>query len=127
MVDEAMKTAFEIPNEMRDFAERSVEQARRAVETFLGAAQKAATTVESSSSALQTNARDMTQRASSLAERNMTATFDMLQKLTHARGMDEVMKIQSEFMQSQMQEMQQHASAFGASMQQAAKGTTSQG
>ena len=32
---------YEIPAEMRDFAEKSVEQARKAVEGFFGAAQKA--------------------------------------------------------------------------------------
>src|SRR6478609_7695820 len=32
---------FEVPNEMRDFAERSVEQARKAFEGFLSVAQRA--------------------------------------------------------------------------------------
>ena len=32
---------FEVPNEMRDFAERSVEQARKAFEGFLTVAQRA--------------------------------------------------------------------------------------
>ena len=33
---------FEIPNELRDFAERSVEQARKAFEGFLTVAQRTA-------------------------------------------------------------------------------------
>ncbi len=33
---------FEVPNEVRDFAERSVEQARKAFESFLAVAERAA-------------------------------------------------------------------------------------
>ena len=33
---------FEVPNELRDFAERSVEQARKAFEGFLAVAQRTA-------------------------------------------------------------------------------------
>src|SRR6202140_4839666 len=33
---------FEVPNELRDFAERSVEQARKAFEGFMSVAQKTA-------------------------------------------------------------------------------------
>jgi hypothetical protein len=36
-----INSSFEVPNELRDFAERSVEQARKAVEGFLAVAQRA--------------------------------------------------------------------------------------
>ena len=39
-------TKYEIPTEMRDFAEKSVDQARKAFESFIGAAQKASTDAE---------------------------------------------------------------------------------
>ena len=37
---------FEVPTQMRQFAEQSVEQARKAVDGFMTAAQKAVTTAE---------------------------------------------------------------------------------
>ena len=37
---------YEIPPEMRDFAEKSVEQARKAIDGFMNAAQKTADTFE---------------------------------------------------------------------------------
>ena len=37
---------FQVPEEMRDFAEKSVEQARKAFDGFLGAAHKAIDSVE---------------------------------------------------------------------------------
>ena len=41
---------FEVPAEMREFAERSIEQARKAMDGFVSAAMKAADTFEGSSS-----------------------------------------------------------------------------
>ena len=42
-------TPFEIPTDLRDFAERSVEQARKAFEGFVAVAQKTAGAVDSAS------------------------------------------------------------------------------
>ena len=44
---------FEIPREMRTFAEQSVEQARKAFDGFMTAAQKAASSIEGQASAAQ--------------------------------------------------------------------------
>ncbi|MEX7044739.1 hypothetical protein AB2C71_32485, partial [Pseudomonas aeruginosa] len=46
---------FEIPTEMRDFAEKSVDQARTAVGTLMGNALKAAEQVQSSGLNLQSS------------------------------------------------------------------------
>ncbi|MFL5119984.1 MAG: phasin, partial [Microvirga sp.] len=42
---ETPKVAYDVPPEMREFAEKSVEQARKAVDGFLGAARKTADTL----------------------------------------------------------------------------------
>ena len=48
---------FEIPNELRESAERSVEQARKAFEDFVTATQKAAGTVEGAAHEAQSAAK----------------------------------------------------------------------
>ena len=48
-------TPFEIPSELRDFAERSVDQARKAFEGFVSVAQKAVGTVDDAASSTQTS------------------------------------------------------------------------
>ena len=52
-------TPFEIPNELRDFAERSVDQARKAFEGFVSVAQKAVGTVDDATAASQTNVKSV--------------------------------------------------------------------
>ena len=114
---------YEIPPEMRDFAEKSVEQARKAIDGFLGAARKTVDTFEGSATNVQASAKDMTQRTFSIAEQNITAAFDMAQRLVQAKDMQEVMRIQAEFVRSQFEAMQSQMKEIGTLAQSAMKPT----
>jgi hypothetical protein len=48
---------FQVPEEMRTMAERSVTQTRQALESFLGAARRTAETVEQTTDKVQAGAR----------------------------------------------------------------------
>ncbi|MGL4976200.1 MAG: phasin family protein [Bosea sp. (in: a-proteobacteria)] len=113
--------AFEVPQEMRDMAEKSVEQAKRAFDGFMGATQEAASRAQSTTEAAQRTAVDGAMKVVGFAEQNVKAAFDHAQKLSQARGLDEVMKLQAEFMQSQMGAMQSQMKAMGESVASAVK------
>ncbi|MCA0422535.1 MAG: phasin family protein [Proteobacteria bacterium] len=100
------KSPFEVPSEMRDLAARSVEQARKAFETFIGAAQKASDAVGGGPLPMQKNMADASRLTVSFAERNVNAAFDMAQRLVQAKTVEEVLKIQSEYMQAQAKALQ---------------------
>jgi len=121
MAENAPKAPFEIPGEMRDLAHRSLEQAKRAVDTFVTAAEKAASTTEQSVSNVQSSAMDMAQKSVGFAAQNMTASIEMMQRLVQAKGFEEVMRIQGEFVQSQMRVFQDQARSLGGHMQEAAE------
>jgi phasin len=55
-------------------------------------------------------------------ERNVTATFDLGNKLIQAKDMQEAVKIQSEFFQDQMRSLTDHAKSMGESAMKAATG-----
>ncbi len=110
---------YEIPAEMRDFAEKSVAQARKAFEGFMGAAQKAASTVDSTTHVAQTQAKDISSKAVSYAEQNITAAFDHAERLTRAKDVQEVMSLQAEFLRSQMANFQSQLKEFGGLIQSA--------
>ena len=59
---------YEIPAEMRDFAEKSVEQARKAFEGFIGAAQKAVTAAEASPFAMPVRVKEVDQAQHKIVE-----------------------------------------------------------
>jgi len=112
---------FDVPTQMRQFAEQSVEQAKKAVDGFLTAAQKTASTLETQANTAQAGAKDVREKVMGFAEENINNSFDFAQKLVRAKDIQEVMRLQQEFLQQQMQAMQSQAKDLGASAAQAAK------
>lgn len=55
-------------------------------------------------------------------QRNVTATFDLGDKLIQAKDMQDAVKIQSEFFQDQMRSLTDHAKTVGGSAMKAATG-----
>ena len=117
---------YEIPSEMRDFAEKSVDQARKAFDGFIGAAHKAVETLEGSSSTIQQSATETTRKSLSYAEQNIAAAFDHAAKLVRAKDMQEAFQLQSEFARSQFAALQGQMKEFGEMAQSAARTATNQ-
>ena len=115
------RSGYEVPAEMRDFAEKSIEQARKAIDGFMGAAQKTADTFEGSASTVQTSAKDATRKTFSYAEQNIAAAFDLAQRMVRAKDMQEAMQIQAEFVRTQFEAMQAQMKEFGSLAQSAMK------
>ena len=115
-----MSQPYEIPQEMREFAERSVEQARKAFDGFVGAAQKAAGTLEGATSTMNSGARDVGTKVMGFAEANVKAAFDHAQRVVKAKDMQEVMQLQSEYVKAQIATMTEQAKEIGSTVQKAA-------
>jgi phasin len=105
---------YQIPNEMRDFADRSVEQARKAFEGFVDAAYKASNALESQTTSAQGKMRTVAGAAVSFAEQNMAASFAYAQKLVRAKTVEEVLAIQTEFAKAQIEALTKQVSELGA-------------
>ena len=114
---------FDVPTQMRQFAEQSVEQARKAVDGFMTAAQKAVTTAEAQAANAQSSAKDVGQKAMGFAEQNIANSFEFAQRLVRAKDIQEVMALQQEYLQSQMKAMSEQAKDLGSA---AAKGAMDQ-
>ena len=115
---------YEVPTEMRDFAEKSVEQARKALDGFLTAAHKVVDTVEGSTSSMQSSTSDMTKKTLSYAEQNIQAAFDHASKLVRARDLQEAYQLQTEYARTQFAAFQGQLKEFGEMTQSAARTAT---
>jgi phasin len=104
---------FEIPQQMRDLAEKSVEQARSAFEQVLDATQKAVSQTAGSPFTLGEGAADLTRQSLAYLEENVTASFDHAKRLVQARTLEEVAALQQEFLQRQMTAAAEQAKALG--------------
>jgi phasin len=117
---------FQVPEEMRTMAERSVTQTRQALESFLGAARRTAETVEQTTDKVQAGAKDMAQRTLSAAEQNIRTSLDYAERLVRAKDLQEAAQIQSEFVRSQVEAMQAQMKEFGSAAQSAMSQATDQ-
>lgn len=111
-----MKTTtapFEIPAEMRAMAERSVEQAKLAFNNYMQAAQEAVTTFEDRVKASQAGAQGISKKAMNFAERNVLTSFEFAQKIVQAKDVQELIRMQTEFVQSQMQALSEQIKDLG--------------
>jgi phasin len=121
MVDPFKTPKLEVPAEMRDLANKSVEQAKRAFDSFMGATQQAAGNMQGSAQKVQESTMKATKEVVGYAEQNVKAALDHAQALVQAKGFDEVMKLQSEFMRNQLIALQDQMKSMGKTMQEPVK------
>jgi phasin len=88
------KMTMEIPAQVREFAEKSVDQAERAISSLMDAASKSVTMVPGPMT-------DVAKQALVITEANLKASFEHARKLMQAKDIGEVMKLQSEFLRNQ--------------------------
>ena len=117
---------FQVPEEMRTMAERSVTQARQALESFMQAARRTTETMEQTTDKVQAGAKDMAQRTFSSAEQNIRTSLDYAERLVRAKDLQEAAQIQSEFVRTQAEAMQAQMKEFGSAAQSAMGQATDQ-
>ncbi len=105
---------LEVPVELRNLAEKTIEQAERAFGMFFDAAGKSIATVPGAAS-------DVSKQALAFTEQNMKAAFEHARKLVHAKDLEEAMRIQSEFLRSQFTNAGEHMREITGKVMSAAK------
>ena len=117
----AANDRFEVPPELRTFAERSVEQARQAFDGFISAAHQAMSAFEGQAETARKGARNVTEQAMTFAERNMASAFAFAHDLVRARDLQEVLRLQADYIRRQMEALTEQARELGESTSKAAK------
>ena len=80
------KTTMEVPLQVRDFAIKSVDQAERAISSFVESASKSVAMVPSPMT-------EAAQQALAISEKNLKASFEHARKLMNAKDINEVMQL----------------------------------
>ena len=110
------KTPYEVPAQLRELTEKSLEEARKAFENFIEAAHKATAQAEGTANALQSSAKEASVKALSFTEAHVKAAFDHAQKLINAKDPQEFLAHQSEYMKKQLAAIEEHAKEIGAAV-----------
>lgn len=107
---------LEVPEAMRDFADQSVSQARKAFDSFMTNAQSTVGKMEEGASSAKTAGADMQKEAMSFAEEQVTSAFDLAQKMVRAKDAQELMELQATYMRQQMEAVSKQAKDVGDKM-----------
>jgi len=96
--------SFEIPPELRDMAEKNVEQARAAYGQFMDFLTQAMGAWAASPAATEMSGyRAVQERAIAFAKENAERSFALASDLARAKDVQEVVTLQSRYAQTQMQ------------------------
>ena len=109
---------FEIATEMRNLAEQSVEQAKKAFDDFITAAQKAVTAVEGQAAGAKASTKNIGEKAMAFVEKNVATSFEFAQKVVRAKDIQELTQLQTEFVKTQMPTFVEQARALGQTVAQ---------
>lgn len=108
----AQDNSFPMPD-LRALAERSVEQAKAAFESFAAATQQAVNSAQSRAFSTQTGVREIGELAVRNTEKNIAASFAFAQKLMQAKDAKEIADLHAEYIRTQMQTLADQAQEFG--------------
>jgi len=92
---------LEVPAELRDLVEKTIDQTEKAFGMFFDAANKSVASIPSPGT-------EMSKQALSFTQQNMKAAFEHARKLVHATDLQQAMQIQSEFLRSQFTNAGEH-------------------
>jgi phasin len=114
------RTPFDIPDQMREVADRSVEQAKKAIGQYLDATHEAVAKAEGSARSVRDGAAEVSRQALAYVEENVAASFDFAHRLVQARTIEEIAALQKEFMARQMASFTEQGKSLGGMMGRAA-------
>lgn len=120
---------FEIPQALRDMAEKNVEQARSAYGQFMDAMTQAMGMWQKAVPGNQMTAGFQTvqERATKFAKDNAEAGFALARDLASAKDVQEILALQSKYAQTQMQAYASQAQELARLMTEATQGMTRRG
>ena len=88
------KLTMDVPPQVREFAQKSVDQAERAISSFMDSASKSVAVVPGPMT-------DAAKHAFAITEKNLKASFEHARKLMRAKDIGEVLQLQSDFLRNQ--------------------------
>ena len=114
------RTPFDIPDQMREVADKSVEQAKKAIGQYLDATHEAVAKAEGSARSVRDGAAEVSRQALAYVEENVAASFDFAHRLVQARTIEEIAALQKEFAAKQMATLAEQGKSLGGMMGRAA-------
>jgi hypothetical protein len=113
---------FEMPQQLRELAEKNVEQARATYAQFMDAMTQAVSVWSTAPSNVMTSGfKDVQELAIGFAKENAEAGFALASELANAKDIQGVITLQSRYAQTQLQSYARQAQELGRLMAEAVR------
>jgi phasin len=114
--EEAMS---EQTDKMREMAQTTLDRAKEAVTKYMAESQTVREKVDSGVRSSYSNLKEMNDKAVAFAEANVSAGFDLAQKLVDAKDPQEIGKIYQDHLKEQIEKMNEQFRELGSLMSKA--------
>lgn len=101
MANDAFKG--EIPDAVRDLMRMSIEQAKRAFDTFAATSEKTWKSIESSSEAARANMHSLNQKIAEITRSNAEENFALAMRLAESKDITQALELQNQHAKKQME------------------------
>lgn len=118
-------TPFQIPAEMKAYADRTFDQAHKAFGVFVARAEEAVTRADGSAKLVGEKNVEANRRLLAFTEENVTAALELARALVRADTVEEMMRVQSEFATRRIEAMKSRAKDAGAEFSKLAEAAVS--
>ena len=112
------------PNSFGDLNSQTMQAVEQTKDQILAAVDTYFNFLQQTVSSFPSGGTDLGDRVKSYAEKNIAATREFLRKVSRAKDFNEILLIQSEFMQAQMKAFGEQTQGFGEDYSKAATGAT---
>ena len=119
--------AFPIPQHLRELAEKNIEQARAAYGQLTEAMTQAVRAWSAPSTVMASGFKVVQERAIQFAKENADAGFALASELAKAKDLQDILRLQSNFAQTQMQSYARQAQELGGLMAEAMRSSKPKG
>lgn len=104
----------EIPAAVREAAEKSISEARKAVERMLDATRDTMTAAEARGSSIRADGQAMSQKVMTFTHANIQSAFDLAERMARAKNVEEIMRLQAEYATRQAANAGQQTQELGS-------------
>jgi phasin len=93
----------EMPDAMRDLMKMSIEQAKRAFDTFVSTTEKTWKTLETTSQSTRASLQALNTKIADITRQNAEANFALAMKLAESKDINQALELQSDHARKQME------------------------
>lgn len=100
---ENMPNFAELPDSIRNIMKMSIEQARKAFDTFVASSEKMMQSVDTSSIPAADGVKQLNEKIAAFTRQNAESNFNLALQLTEARHLSEIVELQNAHLRTQME------------------------